>query len=824
MFKYINIGTMSMFLMSLYIVYGNWSGNKSKRNSLLLFTLITIIICKMFFITYDNKISMINLSYTYEIFIVLFVITLKVKDIKNNRMELFIFINYLVGVLSLVIYSLNIAYLYKQLISMYMLMATLYLFYMSNTYKLSKKYQMISILYFAHISISLLLYNNVSLTKVGYTIDMILSVFLFNDVFKIKMKNIIRKNISTIEKLENHNIRICSNEDKISVNKNITETLNGRLNKKENVLETILGQCNKCVIVVDNNGYIVNEDESFVKMWKEYRNYKYELALSTFLANNIKKPEKFLHYINEANELGMSIEREFEGNDGRIFNCTYSPCKINYNHIGTICHIVDITYRRRSEIKIKENDTKYKTIVDNIPYPIILTDENNVIYENEKYEKVNLDKYEIEKIALEYLDEGEVSCNNYEKDEVYLNIDRVSFNDEESTKNLVVIRDITHYKQLLTKVKSSKEKYESLVNLIPEGIYILDFETKVPTYANSIFLEMANATSLEEVRLEEISEGMVINSINSNESIKFCRKTIKDRNKQEIHIECGGMVIDVNKKLKVVGIIRDVTEQVKAEQIEIEIEKKKIEYKNKNEFFVNMSHELKTPLNLILSSNQLLEALCRQEIQKNPQNEISNVVSCVNKNSYFIMGLINNIMDLSKLEQNFYQYKKDYYNMVDIVEEISINFSKCIEENEIEIVFDTDEEEKVVNIDPDDIEKVVLTLLSSIIRYSNARSLISVELKTKNGKDVIEIKNEGGYDSTRYSNDLQRRSLDIAIEVAKQIIELYNGHINIETMYDRSIRITVEIRTEKNKEEYNERIKIINQDIIYSDYIRMCNF
>ena len=405
-----------------------------------------------------------------------------------------------------------------------------------------------------------------------------------------------------------------------------------------------------------------------------------------------------------------------------------------------------------------------------------------------------------------------------------VNIDREKISDDESNKNLVVIRDITQYKKLLEKVEYSKQKYESLVNLIPEGIYILDFETQALSYANDVFLDMANSTSKEEIRLEKISEGMVINSINSNDSIKFCRKTIKNKNNQEIHIECGGMVIDINKKLKVVGVIRDVTEQVKSEQIQIEIEKKKIEYKNKNEFFVNMSHELKTPINLILSSNQLLENVYKEEIINNPESEITDVVNTVKQNSYFAMGLVDNIMELCKLEQDFHQYSKDYYNIVDIIEEICVNFNNYIAGKNIDIIFDTDEEEKIVNIDPDDIEKVILTLLSSIIRYSESDSLISVDLKNRDGKEIIEIKNRKGYNYNKYNQDLERRSLDIAIDVAKQIIELYNGNINIKTCNDESIIVTVEMIAEKSKENYKERTKLINEEIIYSDYIRMCNF
>ena len=823
MFEYVNILTMSMFFISLYIIFGNWNGNKSKQNFLLFSMLTTIIICRLFFITYEDTNSVVNISYTYEVFIILFAIILKNKYTKGNKIYRFIFTNYFVGLISIIIYSLNINYIYKQLISMYTLMATLYVFYMFNK-SFNRLYKTVSGLYFMHISASLLLNNILSLINVGYVIDLIFSILLVNDVLKIKINTIIRNNINLVEKIDNQNEAIYYSEDKFNTNRNITETLNERLIKKENLLETILGESNKCVLVIDNNGYIVNEYESFSKIWNEYKDYKDELKLIDFLDKNIKSPNKFISYVNEVNELGISIDREFEGIDGRIFKCTYSPCKVIDNNLGIICYIEDITYSKKSEIEIIENEAKYNSIVDNIPYPIILTDKNRIINDNQKYENVNLSQSDIRNLILSNLNEGEINYTNEEKSNIYLNIDREKFSDNESNKNLIVIRDITQYKKLLEKVKYSKQKYESLVNLIPEGIYILDFETQALSYANDVFLEMANSTSKEEIRLEKISEGMVINSINSNDSIKFCRKTIKNKNNQEVHIECGGMVIDVNKKLKVVGVIRDITEQVKSEQIEIEIEKKKIEYKNKNEFFVNMSHELKTPINLILSSNQLLENLYKEEIINNPESEINDLVNTVKQNSYFAMGLVDNIMELCKLEQDFHQYSKDYYNIVDIIEEICVNFNKYIAEKNIDIVFDTDEEEKILNIDPDDIEKVILTLLSSIIRYSENDSLISVDLKNMDGKEIIEIKNRKGYNYNKYNQDLERRSLDIAIDVAKQIIELYNGNINIKTCNDESIIVTVEMIAEKSKENYKERTKLINEDIIYSDYIRMCNF
>ena len=179
------------------------------------------------------------------------------------------------------------------------------------------------------------------------------------------------------------------------------------------------------------------------------------MQLIDFLDKNIKSPNKFISYVNEVNELGISIDREFEGIDGRIFKCSYSPCKVIDNNLGIICYIEDITYSKKSEIEIIENEAKYNSIVDNIPYPIILTDKNRIIYDNQKYENVNLSQSDIRNLILSNLNECEINYNNDENSNIYLNIDREKFSDNESNKNLVVIRDITQYKKLLEMVEYS---------------------------------------------------------------------------------------------------------------------------------------------------------------------------------------------------------------------------------------------------------------------------------------------------------------------------------------------------------------------------------
>ena len=484
--------------------------------------------------------------------------------------------------------------------------------------------------------------------------------------------------------------------------------------------------------------------------------------------------------------------------------------------------MTNITSRKNIEVRIKDNDTKYKKIVDNMPYSVLVTNKEDILYDNKKNEYIDFNKEDIKEIILGKYTKGELYYTYDNGIDVCLNIDKTDYREGEDDRSLVVIKDITNFKNLLKNLEYSKKKYESLVNTIPEGIYVLNFEDKNLQYANEAFLSMVGTNDIHSIDIDKINKNIIVTSGNINDNVKYKRDTLLNKYGEEINIEYGGMLLNINKKIKMIGIVRDITEQVKTELIEREIEEKEKLNQSKTEFFINMSHELKTPLNLIHSSNQLVEVVYKNELERTNNIELLNTVEVVKKHVNMLMGLIDNIIDLAKLQSDFHEVKRDYYNIVDISEDIVTEFSNCA--NEVNIIFDTDEEEKIVNIDPDDIEKVILILLSIVVRYSIKNSDIYFDLGSRNDFITMTIKNVGGYNYDKYINDNERKVLDMGITLAKLVVELYEGKLTIKTSAANNIEITVEIKTDYKIKMYKKRTKNKQEDFVSSEYRKMCSF
>jgi signal transduction histidine kinase len=235
-------------------------------------------------------------------------------------------------------------------------------------------------------------------------------------------------------------------------------------------------------------------------------------------------------------------------------------------------------------------------------------------------------------------------------------------------------------------------------------------------------------------------------------------------------------------------LFNDITEEV--------IAKRKLEeiMEMQEAFFANVSHELKTPLNLVYSATQLMEMYLGNNMLENKKGKFSHSIDIIRQNCFRLTRLINNIVDLSKIESGFFNLNLSNENIVYITEDIVQSISDYIKFKGINIIFDTNVEEKVIACDPDKIERVLLNLISNAIKFTNQNGSIFVSIYDKDDTVEITVKDTGiGIDEKHLTKIFERfhqvdKSLSrnaegtgIGLSIVKGIVEMHGGKISVES-------------------------------------------
>lgn len=236
--------------------------------------------------------------------------------------------------------------------------------------------------------------------------------------------------------------------------------------------------------------------------------------------------------------------------------------------------------------------------------------------------------------------------------------------------------------------------------------------------------------------------------------------------------------------------------------------------KAQNNFISNISHELRTPIAVIMSSNQLLELNINKEKSNYFESNVQKT-SIIKQNCNRLIRLTNNIIDIAKIDSGFMNLKTKNIDIVFLIESIVNSVVPYAATKNIDIVFDTNEEEVIMSIDPDKIERIILNLMSNAIKFSKENTNIYVTVEKSEDTLMCSVKDTGiGMEKKHLENIFERftqiddimvrknEGSGIGLSLVKSFINLHGGDIKVKSSVGEGSEFTVylPIKLDENSE------------------------
>jgi PAS domain S-box-containing protein len=455
----------------------------------------------------------------------------------------------------------------------------------------------------------------------------------------------------------------------------------------------------------------------------------------------------------------------------------------------------DITEHRLAEDKLRNSEERLKILFDYAPDAYYLSDlKGNFIDGNIAAEKLmGYDKNELigksflklklltpkqmpraaKLLIKNSLGKGtgpdEFVLNRKDGSKVPVEIITHPVKIKDKTLVLGLARDITERKRAEIALRESEEKFRSIMENSPDAIFITDQQGKYQ-YVNKAATDMLGFTS-EEVQSKTILD--LTPPDKNDEYFEIFKKVLlegKVFTEIELLKKDGSFIsTDLNSVLLPGGLVygscRDITErkQIQEELLkhrdhleelvnerteELSNAKKEAEEANKakSEFLANMSHEIRTPMNAVLGYTELLSSMLVDQTQKDYINSIKS-------SGRSLLTLINDILDLSKIEAGKLEMEYEYVDTYSFFTEFERIFSLKVSEKGLKFILDiTSGTPAGIYIDEARLRQIVFNLIGNAVKF------------TSEGKIVLKVFTENPQ-IVNYSKEKSEELIDLIIEV-----------------------------------------------------------
>lgn len=285
-----------------------------------------------------------------------------------------------------------------------------------------------------------------------------------------------------------------------------------------------------------------------------------------------------------------------------------------------------------------------------------------------------------------------------------------------------------------------------------------------------------------------------------------CEFEYADGKNHYVVLNRGVITDDLGKTTGLVGVVMDITERKKLEENQKLFNQIKEVDRIKTEFFSNISHELRTPLNVLLGALQLMELHISKRESCIEVNKIVRYSHMMKQNCYRLLRLVNNLIDITKMDSGYFKLSLKNNDIVRIVEDITMSVAEYIENKGLGLKFDTNVEERFIAFDCDKMERIMLNLLSNAVKFTKPGGNIFVSIIAKQDKIIIAVKDDGIgipqdkrreiFDRFFQVDDLMTRKREgsgIGLSLVKAIVEMHCGNIYVESEEGKGSEFFVEL-------------------------------
>lgn len=652
------------------------------------------------------------------------------------------------------------------------------------------------------------------------------------------------------------------------------------IEEEKKQLEAIVENVSEFVCIADKEGKIIKVNS---KMKNKYYNYKplnlgevyksgkyFDLLGNEVTAENkpimralrgekIKNERMLVKYVDK------QVVKEYSATPIFDINGNITMAAVFYN---------DITDLYNKEKTFKEQNEKFEAIIENMSDRLIIFDKDgNIIKINQSAKHTLIDSEKIKNV------------NDFYKEYQIFNKDEKLISKEDSFFLKVLKGEIISRHQIIIKVNNqvfytelnSNPIYDNEGNVIMGIVLIHDITDRLKSeeavllktqhdLLNSIIdslnigfirysahdLKIIDMNNKAYSELKEVQPNIgpfssikgknyfdIFKDNKKNDRINFGRKFVEKKScvnyinrkvtidgQQKFYKIIFNPLFGLNNQIcEMITLSIDITDEVKA--------KNKMEetLKVQDEIFSNISHELKTPLNVIFSTNQLMQLYLKNDLLESNKENIIKGINIIKQNCYRFTKLINNVIDMSKIESGFFKLNLSNENIVNITEDIVQSLCDYVKAKRLNIIFDTDIEEKIITCDPDKIERIILNLISNAIKFTDENGSIFVNILDKGEAVEISVKDTGiGMNKEQMNNIFERfhqvdKSLSrnaegsgIGLSLVKSIVNLHEGKISVESKPNEGSIFKIELPARNMKTP-----KVIEQNKNMNSKIEMVN-